>query len=100
MNQPAGGTVLARLQHLLGRVQTGAEELETTEEDGDDIELNVDTPSDSNEIQSTSDCSSDHTMNRKNLDNNTHHSISSSVTSKESMEEAQSSLQNESGNLM
>ena len=35
-------------------------------------------------------------MNRKNLDNNTHHSISSSVTSKESMDEAQSSLQNES----
>ena len=90
----------SKSSHLEGGYEDEDEDEEEEDEDGDDIELNVDTPSDSNEIQSTSDCSSDRTMNRKNLDNNTHHSISSSVTTKESMDEAQSSLQNESGKLI
>merc|ERR1712018_404814 len=39
----------------------------------------------------------DSTINRKNLDINTHQPISSSVELKENMDEAQSSMQNEAG---
>ena len=71
------------------------EDEEEDEEDGEDIELNVDTPGDTNDIQSTTNCSSERIMNRKNLDNNTQNSISSSVECKENLEEAQTSSQNE-----
>ena len=71
------------------------DEDEEDEEDGEDIELNVDTPGDTNDIQSTSNCSSDRIMNRKNLDNNTQNSITSSVECKENMDEAETSSQNE-----
>merc|ERR1712079_223858 len=71
------------------------EDDEEDEEDGEDIELNVDTPGDTNDIQSTSNCSSDRIMNRKNLDNNTQNSITSSVECKENMDEAETSSQNE-----
>ena len=37
VNQPAGGTVEARLEQMLGGIQAGAEKLKTTKEDGDDI---------------------------------------------------------------
>ena len=88
-----------KTSQMEGGYEDEDEDEEEEDEDGDDIELNVDTPSDANDLQSTSDCSSDHTMNRKNLDNNTHDSISSSVACKENMDEAQSSLQNESGKI-
>ena len=37
MDQPAGGEALAGVQQLVGGVQAGAEQLETTQEDGHDV---------------------------------------------------------------
>ena len=37
MNQPTGGRVLPGVEQLVGRVQTGAEQLETTQEDRHDV---------------------------------------------------------------
>ena len=65
------------------------EDEEEEDEDGEDMELNVGTPGDTNDMHPAPNCSSDHIVERKNLDN-TQNLISSSDEGKEDMDENRS----------